>query len=208
MKLKRRSLLSNRFAAPIIIRAHLRFFRLAICVAQIVNLLCRRLAIGTLPDHPAILESRAAASPFWPQQVNNLRYGRLTICATYSAPDDARKNLRCARLPPRIHQMLGVAASRHRVMTDCPERWWRFVPLWGIATWFRYPPRRVECPEQVAAHKRQAFDDVLSQCRQAPARGGLRAPLAHPQQTPPISVDMVNDRQEIIRPLALDDQRA
>ena len=28
-----------------------------------------------------------------------------------------------------------------------PERRWRFVPLWGIATWFRYAPRRVQCPE-------------------------------------------------------------
>ncbi len=28
-----------------------------------------------------------------------------------------------------------------------PERPWLFVPLWGIATWFRYAPRRVECPE-------------------------------------------------------------
>ena len=28
-----------------------------------------------------------------------------------------------------------------------PERWWRFVPVWGIVTWFRYAPRRVECAE-------------------------------------------------------------
>ncbi len=28
-----------------------------------------------------------------------------------------------------------------------PERRWRFVPLWGIATWFRSAPRRVQCPE-------------------------------------------------------------
>jgi transposase len=28
-----------------------------------------------------------------------------------------------------------------------PERWWRFVPLWGILTWFLYAPRRVQCPE-------------------------------------------------------------
>ena len=27
------------------------------------------------------------------------------------------------------------------------ERRWQFVPLWGIATWFRYAPRRVQCPE-------------------------------------------------------------
>jgi transposase len=28
-----------------------------------------------------------------------------------------------------------------------PERWWLFVPLWGILTWFRYSPRRVQCGE-------------------------------------------------------------
>ena len=28
-----------------------------------------------------------------------------------------------------------------------PERWWLFVPLWGIVTWLVYAPRRVECPE-------------------------------------------------------------
>ena len=27
------------------------------------------------------------------------------------------------------------------------ERTWLFVPLWGIATYFRYAPRRVQCPE-------------------------------------------------------------
>jgi transposase len=27
------------------------------------------------------------------------------------------------------------------------ERCWLFVPLWGIATYFHYAPRRVECPE-------------------------------------------------------------
>ncbi len=28
-----------------------------------------------------------------------------------------------------------------------PERRWLFVPLWGIATYFRYAPRRVNCAE-------------------------------------------------------------
>jgi transposase len=28
-----------------------------------------------------------------------------------------------------------------------PERRWQFVPLWGIPTWYRYAPRRVECAE-------------------------------------------------------------
>ena len=27
------------------------------------------------------------------------------------------------------------------------ERHWRFVPLWGMPTWFLYAPRRVKCPE-------------------------------------------------------------
>jgi transposase len=27
-----------------------------------------------------------------------------------------------------------------------PERWWLFVPLWGIVTGFWYAPRRVHCP--------------------------------------------------------------
>jgi transposase len=27
-----------------------------------------------------------------------------------------------------------------------PERWWLFVPLWGIKTYFLYAPRRVACP--------------------------------------------------------------
>ena len=36
-------------------------------------------------------------------------------------------------------------------LTPCPgydrlgQRWWRFVPLWGITTYFIYAPRRVEC---------------------------------------------------------------
>jgi transposase len=28
-----------------------------------------------------------------------------------------------------------------------PERWWLFVPLWGISTYFLYAPRRVQCAE-------------------------------------------------------------
>src|SRR5271165_6693956 len=28
-----------------------------------------------------------------------------------------------------------------------PERWWLFVPLWGMVTLFLYAPRRVNCPE-------------------------------------------------------------
>src|SRR5690348_748290 len=67
---------------------------ICICVAQIFNLLYRRFAIGTPPNRPAILEFTTAAFPFWPQQVRNLRYDRLKICATFYAPDDARKKLR------------------------------------------------------------------------------------------------------------------
>jgi transposase len=28
-----------------------------------------------------------------------------------------------------------------------PERWWLFVPLWGVKTYLVYPPRRVDCAE-------------------------------------------------------------
>lgn len=28
-----------------------------------------------------------------------------------------------------------------------PERNWQFVPLWGLPTYFRYAPQRVQCPE-------------------------------------------------------------
>ena len=28
-----------------------------------------------------------------------------------------------------------------------PQRRWRFVPLWGLPTWFLYAPRRVQCPQ-------------------------------------------------------------
>src|SRR6266481_1597876 len=49
------------------------------------------------------------------------------------------------------HQGIGGKCSECRKPAPgydrLPERWWRFVPLWGIATWFRYPPRRVQCAE-------------------------------------------------------------
>src|SRR6266852_6241604 len=32
------------------------------------------------------------------KQVENLRHGRLKICATFSAPDATRKNLRCVKM--------------------------------------------------------------------------------------------------------------
>jgi transposase len=49
------------------------------------------------------------------------------------------------------HQGIGGKCSECRKLAPgydrLPERWWRFVPLWGIATWFRYRPRRVQCAE-------------------------------------------------------------
>jgi transposase len=40
------------------------------------------------------------------------------------------------------------ACRRHVPGYDrLPLRRWRFVPLWGIDTWFCYAPRRVNCPE-------------------------------------------------------------
>jgi transposase len=49
------------------------------------------------------------------------------------------------------HQGMGGKCSECRRPAPgydrLPERWWLFVPLWGIVTWFRYAPRRVECAE-------------------------------------------------------------
>jgi transposase len=51
------------------------------------------------------------------------------------------------RLEP--HQSMGGRCSKCRQPAPgydrLPERWWRFIPLWGIVTWFLYAPRRVEC---------------------------------------------------------------
>ena len=62
---------------------------------------------------------------------------------------------------PRGKLRIEVRIERHRRLrgrcSECrrsapgydrlPERWWLFVPLWGIVTWFLYAPRRVQCPE-------------------------------------------------------------
>ena len=62
---------------------------------------------------------------------------------------------------PRGKLRIEVAIQPHRAIrgkcSECgqpapgydrlPERWWLFVPLWGIKTYFLYAPRRVECPE-------------------------------------------------------------
>ena len=39
------------------------------------------------------------------------------------------------------------------------ERRWLFVPLWGIRTWFRYAPRRVNCPEHGIAVEHLPWSD-------------------------------------------------
>jgi transposase len=46
-------------------------------------------------------------------------------------------------IPARCSRCVRVAPGYDRL----PERPWLFVPLWGIATWFRYAARRVQCPE-------------------------------------------------------------
>jgi len=59
--------------------------------------------------------------------------------------------------PTSIEIILGPHASIRGRCSACrrpapgydrlPERRWLFVPLWGIPTYFRYAPRRVECAE-------------------------------------------------------------
>ena len=50
--------------------------------------------------------------------------------------------------PPRGLRGRGSKGRRPAPGYDrLPERWWLFVPLWGIVTRFWYAPRRVECPE-------------------------------------------------------------
>jgi hypothetical protein len=55
---------------------------------------------------------------------------------------------------------------------------------------------------QVAAHKPQAADHFVAQRSQSPAQGGLRAALAHPQQPPAMTVNLIDHRQETIGALA------
>jgi transposase len=59
--------------------------------------------------------------------------------------------------PERIEITVRAHASISRRCSRCrrpapgydqlEEREWQHVPLWGIEVWFRYAPRRVECPE-------------------------------------------------------------
>ena len=63
----------------------------------------------------------------------------------------------CSRGKLRIEARIEPHGGRRARCSECrrpapgydrlPERWWLFVPLWGIVTWFLYAPRRVECPE-------------------------------------------------------------
>jgi len=65
--------------------------------------------------------------------------------------------LRQPRGKPRIEVTVAAHAGRRPRCSVCgrpapgydrlPERWWLFVPLWGIVTWLVYAPRRVECAE-------------------------------------------------------------
>lgn len=59
--------------------------------------------------------------------------------------------------PKQIEVRLAAHAGIRGKCSECrrpapgydqlPERSWLFVPLWGITTYFLYPPRRVRCPE-------------------------------------------------------------
>ena len=59
--------------------------------------------------------------------------------------------------PERLEIIVRAHAGMSRRCSQCQrpapgydqleERAWQHVPLWGIAVWFRYAPRRVECPE-------------------------------------------------------------
>jgi len=65
--------------------------------------------------------------------------------------------LRSSRGKLRIEARIEPHEGRRARCSECrrpapgydrlPERWWLFVPLWGVVTWFLYAPRRVECPK-------------------------------------------------------------
>jgi len=58
---------------------------------------------------------------------------------------------RCIEITLDAHQSVRGKCSACRRPAPgydrLPQRLWLFVPLWGIKTYFLYPPRRVECPE-------------------------------------------------------------
>jgi transposase len=47
----------------------------------------------------------------------------------------------------RCQGVVRGAGDRPPGYDQLEERAWQHVPLWGIAVWLRYTPRRVECPE-------------------------------------------------------------
>ncbi len=51
----------------------------------------------------------------------------------------------------------------------------------------------------VTAHKPQSFYYLRPQCMQAPPERGLRAPASHPEQSPAVRVDLVDDGQKVVR---------
>jgi transposase len=58
---------------------------------------------------------------------------------------------RCIEIRLEAHQGIRGRCSECRRPAPgydrLPQRSWLFVPLWGIKTYFLYPPRRVECPQ-------------------------------------------------------------
>jgi transposase len=62
-----------------------------------------------------------------------------------------RGRLRCIEIRLEPHRGIRAKCSECRQPApgydQLPERSWLFVPLWGIKTYFLYPPRRVACPE-------------------------------------------------------------
>jgi transposase len=64
-----------------------------------------------------------------------------------------RRNGQPAGIQITVEPHGGIPAQCSRCRRPAPgcdrlgERSWRFVPLWGLATWFCYAARRVQCPE-------------------------------------------------------------
>ena len=72
-------------------------------------------------------------------------------------------------LPQSIEITLQPHQGIHRRCSHCQrpapgydclaEREWQFVPLWGIPTYFRYSPRRVDCPDHGIAVEHIPWSD-------------------------------------------------
>ncbi len=58
---------------------------------------------------------------------------------------------RASKITVAAHGGMGAKCSRCLKPAPCYDCWaqraWRFIPLWGIVTWFLYATRRGECPE-------------------------------------------------------------